>query len=1697
MDIIATGSYKKLDGRIPALTTPQAVAKTILSELFAVRVGNVGLYKSLSDTYQRCTKTVNDEEYADLLWAAVKSGLHSTMQGSKPTVLIVDGTDESTCGQDVLLKGLRGASSDVNDLKLIVTGSEKHDVFPKQSTVNITPDLISDDVAAVVRTVFHHCPSYNSLSAEDQEVCVHRMVKAAEGSFLWAKLASKRIRDDDTSKTRSLVKDIGSFVKANHSVSDLVYQNLKSNASQAGVKILAWLATAARPLTISELSGLLSIQPDKNAIVEQKVAPLNLLKPFAPLVFYQNNMVYLRHGQFRSAICNIISNDKSIPAIKDTQLDLIRRMAIYIKNTVTGKEEPSLDTPDPQQAQSLLEKHPLLDFSLRYWLGHTRIAFGCDTDQEISKAGQALSQVFPTSPLVPMLEMAVWKRKPTPSLLSLHTTQGRLYQQVLGAKDPATLQATLCQALFFQTVQDVKPVQASEVFYNAANICQAVLTVHHLITMRMAKHFLDFTQKKTTTSKTEIMTKRTEMLQVLVECYKVHYGGSSEMVVSTLSQLSEHYQAIGQTHKAQEITTLIQGSTSESQQETTNTRRPSEQSLVVQLHGRKDSVEHGTVLTLDETFQDDIAITTTFNLQSLLSKAEKAIREGKITVAEQTYVDIWQQTSKDIRVHNSIESELRIIKAIMAYSDFLKSQRRDDEVASVLSSFWEEHEQSMSSSQEVVSQFTAIAKRMRSVGLSSQALSVLKQCSQRISRKGYLYNEIQESIGSTSTEVLQGSGSSTSAMTESDLQEMANSGSDLSATAIDKLVKLYMSQHRWKDATRTLKQALRSTWPSFFVRFVNDVAFPRSNVQYSIDLAQQLRLCYRYRRNPAKEEDICLRLYHAVQRDRKIGGNELFDGITKGLVNLYERSRQTDKLVSIHNDILKDYTSRFGDGHPAVLKQLWTLADLTRPGTACVDYYQRIVDILNKNSDTCTPEAFEPLVVLMTELVNQKRYKAALQPGSILFKTLHHPNINPRLRNDKFVKSVYERYIHCLHMTNAEFRVIHDVTAEYRKACLSVFGTKAVITIEATKTLAHISQTTKEYEAEAVKLYEELLQMHSEETDIDYEDIRATIEGISEEREDQSTTDHTSQGKRPTVTTTQQTLTTTLATYGWTHEASLSQMESLVSLYAQQNDTQTATVLLHDAASHILKSDSSSVDIIRAARSIAIGYRAIGQIQRARELAQEIHRQVITGSASAKYSITTSKHQSLLFLAQLEYSLRDGRELSLTMNEIYSSLMAESVYFERFHTEARSKSTSLQGILSTVSHLDELFNLRGDVPSSQLLMERFTDYFMSREGEVLDLNRRQATVFLSTILEHFRTHSSQNFLRSVALASHDGVVHRLSINEHQAAADLALASFRYIQAHDGFATMTTMKLIFKMGLAISAWVVQPQSGSRFEQDMINISETICKEMLRHCKGKNIDLSQLDAVHLNNLIKVLDKQKDYRSLSWLLTSLWTKRQISSPPQANGGYTLALGRMLVVTRYLVGEYTSAIRLAEDIVYNCARVHGPTHPSTVEMSVLLSQMYTSTAQGYQNKEDQRELAYQYYKKAAGLHENSLRALVDPSSASIAGTDGSPSPSSSEPSSPGGESGAESSGKRARKHLHLLKLAIERLGNWPKDYKEYEQLNSDLFTAFGNDLKGVEGVDKWNLKQFGSGRAEASDDLIALKSYPRLDLNSLAITV
>ncbi|KAL4733235.1 hypothetical protein BDV11DRAFT_210366 [Aspergillus similis] len=1368
--------FVPINSRIPGLATPLAVANSLLSQLFATQIRNISLYCTLSDTYQHCQQTVDEDQYVDLLWDALKSALPASLKGAKQTVIIVDGADEASCGQTALLHCLNSATANADNLKLIVLGSEKPEHILGQLLVQITPELIFDDIAAVVWRVFKSSVAFNTLAIEEQETCVNRIVKGANASFLWAKLASEKVREEGQSSAQGLTRAVGDLLEADHSINDFVSHVLRSNVHQDGAKIIAWSATAARPLATWELSAILSIQLEKGVITWQETDPLVLLKPLAAFVHQYHN-VYLRHGRICSAIVEALARDRLIAAIKDTKLDFVRRISLYIKQAVTGRDEPSMDSPDMQLTSRLLECF-------------TRMTFGCNTDQEIVTAGKELSQVFPTSTLVPLLETTpatVWKDKSTPMRKLLHDTQTRLYQQVLGSKHPATLQAVVCRALFYKTIQN------------------QALSTQHIIIMWLTKHFLDFTTNQVSTSRTDIMLKRVEMLRLLVECYKTKYGNTSDMVVSTLRQLVEHYKSINEVKKAEELTEELTALLKDNKagRPEKGSRRPSEESLLIQLHGLKDVITPGTVLALDDVEEDEL-ISSLFNFDLLLSAAEEYARENNMLAAERMYADIWQWVSKEYCLRQSIKWELRSLEFI----------KKELEVALILSSFWAEYGQKMSSTEEVVAKLVTVSEFMKSLKLSWLALDVLKQCA--------YFKEVMQDLGtSTVTELID---------------------HEISATAANMLVQMYLTQHRWRDATKTLKRTS-----------VNDVVLPEKDVAYCIELAQHLRDCYWYWRRAVKEED------------------------------LYECTCQREKLILVHLEILNDYTNCFGQGHPMVLQELRALVELTHPQTSSLDYYRRIFEILNKQSDICDSAVFEPLLVVVTELTNQECYSEALWPCKVLFNTLQHTQVNPRLYDAAF--------------THAEYHVIHDVTVQYRKGCLAVF---------------------------------------------------ATLEAIDEEQNNAE--DLSPQDFHQVITARIQRLLTIRSTYGWAHESSLSYME-----------------------------ECSSSRLIVAAKSIVSSYRAIGQVQRAKKLALELYQQIVekdtTNISSIRFDMTSSGRQSLL----------ERDETLLIMNEIYSLLVAEYQYFQRFRADVHTKSSDLQSVLST-----------------------------------LQLEQNQAAIFLSTI----------NFVRSIALASHNCVIQLLPTRDHHClVCDL-----------DGFSSLAMIKLLFKMGLAIS--------------NMLRVSALIIKEVLSYCKIKNIDLSQLSAVHINNLTKLLDQQKDYHNLAWILMAFWDKREKSRLTQTDDTYMLNLGCWLVTTHYLAGDYMSSICLAEDIAYNCAHVHGPRDPSMTEMTILLARIYTSVAYCYQGTEDHCELVSQYYKKAAALHENALRVFIDPSSASTT-TDidlEQPSPSIS------GLSilveTVRSIGKCIWQHLHLLKLVVERLGNWPKDYSEYKRLNSDLFWMFWDEL-------------------------------------------
>ena len=1672
------------DARIPAETTPRAVARTILSQLFAKRIGNVQLFDILTKAFERSKFITSEDEYDNLLWDTLERALGAFIYGTKDLILVVDGIDESSCGEAALFKRLTSAVAKSSNVKLITLGAERPQATEGQACVQITDDLIFDDIAAVVRSHIKTKGAYSELDEMEQETVVSRITEASNGSFVWAKLATKQLRTE--SKPDGLRKALDALVKAKPSVYDFVLQTLQSPKVTAEAKqMLLWLATVERPLQVRELAILASVQVDKQTVPEKEVDVLDTLLPLNSIIFLQDDLIYLRHAVFRAAVLEAFSKGKLTTTVKDRHADLVSKLLVYIKATVTEQREPSTRPLEWHDANILLNKNTLLDFALRYWPLHFRNTSVFQKDGPVG-ASKEFAPILPTSTTVVQLQNTLWEKFPTAVLLFYRNAVTSVFRETLTINNVVTLQCLIFLAQLYQHLN--KMPEAAPLFYQSAVTSYTLLGTSNIVTTKLMRTFLDLTTDQVTTSKTDIMSKREECLVLLVECYKVQYGHTSESVVTILRQLSEHYQTIKEEKKVQEIMTSIRKITQTDYEGTDGTSS----NLNVKLTARDDKAvdETAHTLVLDTEYDEKLEEVTQFDFEASIREAEKYVSEGRYELAERTYVETWQRASKEL-------SEEQKMRSTLSYSKFLKSQKRDYEASSILSGFWQDTQQSNTTitSEKSASYFHEIAKVMKTVGLSTVALSIFKGCSEyyKSTNHSSSYKEIQQVIQSTSKEVMQSVSSSSSVASESTLEEMIYEASRSIDTVdqtlfstIESLLQLYLSQHRWRDATRLIKRVLQGIWPSLFATSLEDVSLPSKHVESIITLAERLCGCYRSRRRSAKEQDIRVRVYRALRSGRPVE-DKLRQHITTELLRFFKTRSETDLVINVHQELLNDYIEHYGPEHPVVVKQLWTLAELTRPRPVFIDYYQQIIQILNKDNKTSHPDAFEPLVLVATELWNQTRYSDALNLYRVIFTTfIEKDKLNPKFQDITFVQEIFNRYTHCLRTVRTEFTTLHNVTTVYQTKCKTTFGMSATITVQATLTLAKLCQESKRYELEAITLYEELQKIQSDV--LDHKEISATLDSIYE---DQAAIVST-RGKKESVSSSQvqqavqilkKRVTSVRQTYGWAHEESLSKMKEIVSLYHEHNETSTAVSELKEATSQVLSSSTSAVTLATAAVSIASSYLAIGQVHKATELTEEIYRQTImkdtSNSKSVSFNLSSKEHHSLVFLAQLQHSLHRSTS---SVTEILASLTTQYVYFEEFRKQLKSQNTTLHSMTLSASRLYHYLRAHNHQQAADRVFDQFKTYFLSTEGKRLQVNVAQADVFLHTILSYFSEHRSQNFTRSIGIVGNTRVLELLHEQKYDAASNLAIACFKYISAQKNYNTPAIVKFVFTLGMNVSGYgrIALPKNAPR--QQLLEASKPIIKDALRVVRELKLNLALIDLDNINSLVGLVGAQNDRDTLSWLLTTLWNSREVQQNWQPSVKF--ALGCRFIMACYLVKQTTAALRLAEDIVYNCRRVHGSRHSSTLEMSVLLSQLYTSMGQRYQSVKDGAELAKRYYKKSATLHENVLRAFSDPTlseletnldaSMSMDGT------GSAFDLDIGEDTAVENAGEHVRQHFKLLKLAVERIGDWPKDYSEYERLNADLYQQFPTELNGVEGIEKWNLKSFGSGKAESNEDLV-----------------
>ena len=1291
-----------------------------------------------------------------------------------------------------------------------------------------------------------------------------------------------------------------------------------------------------------------------------------------------------------------------------------------------------------------------------------------------------------------LLQAALWQTLSTPKRVAFQTTVTNLTRQIFTTKSPVTLQSVLNLALLYQTL-GLGP-EATTLVYELTEFPKELLDAKSLVTMRVAILFLELTSKpENITSKMNITVKREQIYSVLITCYETHYGSSSELVIKTYRALIEHYRVTGQEIKIKEIEIKIENITGQYDQDGTH----DELTVVVRPGEVQGGVEgSGFFLEIEEDVMKS-EITEAFDFQALFEEAQSLVSQSRFAEAELIFVKIWQHASNQCFTQYSEQWEQMKLQVTLAYVQALQLQKRESECTSILSSIWEEYRSvNLFVSKSTASYFQQIATTMEAVGLSTAALSIFQQISEHYKSSGYSkssISEIEKHIQRSHKSLInQASSSSSSSISEDTLietfYEYSQSGAEVDFKVLLGKVDQYTSENRWKDSTRIIKKILRKLWPSLFSPSINDVTLPKEYSDRCIELACLLAKCYHYRRRSPREEDIRLRVYRAL-RDAKPVPDPTRKNVTDALVTFYEKSSQPDRVIAIKEEKLTDYEGHYGPENPMVIQLLRELAKHTQPRPTFVNYYVRILNILNKGQTQCHPNAIRELIIVVDELWRQSRYTDVRPWYDLLFATFRaDPKQSPNLQDPTFVHQFFLRYTECLRKTHVEYDSIVEITEQYRNKVKEFFGATVSITIKATLTLATVYQETKVNKNFALNLYQELLKIKSDE--FIYDDINAIIHGIREEDEavvldSSSSSEEIKKGMRMVTRRFQN----FVEKHSWSSQESLTQLEEMISFHSKyKEESSNLHEELHNSTFQILSTKMSSTQLVSAAIAIAGGYIATSQSDKASTLSSELYRQILmkdtSNSKTQKLDLSQGR-QSLIFLAQLEYSLHNR---SGTIHEILASLTAEYLSFEEFRKLTSSKSATFVSVCQSASELYTLLVRNRRFEAAERIKEDYISYFVATEGKRAQVTEAaQVRILLTTLLEHFSKYQpSDQFLKSVGIAGYHGVHGHFLKKEYDSASNLALATFNYISAGNEFRSQTIVKHALSLGLLVNRESATVEGGQAASQkQLIRVSGLIIQKTIPVIRDLNIDLSGINLDDLNVLVRALGEQKQYDSLLWILSGLWEsrkKQQVMWP----AGITLQLARRYILALYLNGDGLKAARLAEDILYNCRRVNGPGHSSTLDMSVLLSQMYTGAADKFLRSKGGQRMAQRLYKKVAGVHEHLLRVFLDPKLLDLdGGLDSSLDGSNYEfDAADSTLSDPYTEGEHIRKHVQYMKLAIQRLGDWPQEYSEYKDLDERLFSKFANDLEGVERVDAWNLKSFGSGKASGNDDVVNVES-------------
>ncbi|KAJ5185120.1 Cytochrome cd1-nitrite reductase-like C-terminal heme d1 [Penicillium cf. griseofulvum] len=218
------------------------------------------------------TKTLEKTDYK-VIWERIFVQLLFKIRFSSTIYCVIDALDESDNPQQ-LVELMRSVSHSLTRIKVILVSRQTSGLittFDRLSTVLSVAYLPLESTKRDIRLYVEREVEYLRAAPEFKARLVDKMVKCANGNFLWASLAMREVAECNTEEDvdETLGGIPGGMEQLYQRMERTIIASTKPRDRKLGQRILMWATCSRRPLVLSELAQ--ALEPDFLPMVEMSL----------------------------------------------------------------------------------------------------------------------------------------------------------------------------------------------------------------------------------------------------------------------------------------------------------------------------------------------------------------------------------------------------------------------------------------------------------------------------------------------------------------------------------------------------------------------------------------------------------------------------------------------------------------------------------------------------------------------------------------------------------------------------------------------------------------------------------------------------------------------------------------------------------------------------------------------------------------------------------------------------------------------------------------------------------------------------------------------------------------------------------------------------------------------------------------------------------------------------------------------------------------------------------------------------------------------------------------------------------------------------------------------------------------------------------------------------------------------------------